>query len=585
VSRSLTPRTGPLHHAAAPWVMLGLLWGGIAVLAGIWGAAWLAARISGGRVAPFGAEWVADLLAGRTDQAWPQTPTWLVVVFACLVVLLLLALAAGGIRLVLRRRTAPDDPVSAITRGNPIATEIGPEATRAQAVKLRADLKRLSPTDVKKLPEHELGLPIGKLLLPRGRSGPTLFASWEDTILAIMAPRAGKTTSLAIPYILGAPGPVIATSNKRDLWDATSQLRASDTDQTVWLFDPQSITRNPQGMWWNPLAAITSYEEANRAASHFVQTVADEKQRDLWGPAAQELLCALLLAAAHAGETVETVALWLDDELLPTPSEILDEMGQVSLASSLRGVQAGAPDTRAGIYQTARTAARCLRDPQITAWVTPQNLPQFDPDTFVASRQTLYLMSKAGGGSAAPLVAALTDRVMRAAEAAAERQGGRLAVPLVAVLDEAANVCRINDLPLLYSHFGSRGIIPVTILQSRRQGVSVWGEEGFDSLWGAATRKVIGAGIDDPALARDLSAMIGHHDVATSSLSYGSDHVGESVSLRRQEIMDAAAVRALPKGTALLLATGLKPTLVKLLPWYQGPRATEIAAAIKKATQ
>ena len=79
--------------------------------------------------------------------------------------------------------------------------------------------------------------------------------------------------------------------------------------------------------------------------------------------------------------------------------------------------------------------------------------------------------------------------------------------------------------------------------------------------------------------------MIGHHDVATSSLSYGSDHVGESVSLRRQEIMDAAAVRALPKGTALLLATGLKPTLVKLLPWYQGPRATEIAAAIKKATQ
>ena len=62
--------------------------------------------------------------------------------------------------------------------------------------------------------------------------------------------------------------------------------------------------------------------------------------------------------AAHAGETVETVGFVADDELLPTPSEILDEMGQVSLASSLRGVQAGAPDTRAGIYQTARTAAR-----------------------------------------------------------------------------------------------------------------------------------------------------------------------------------------------------------------------------------
>src|SRR5690606_29381206 len=150
----------------------------------------------------------------------------------------------------------------------------------------------------------------GDLLLPRNRTGPTLFGSWEDTVLAIMAPRAGKTTSLAIPYILGAPGPVIATSNKRDLFDATSTLRADDTKQTVWLFDPQKITHRPQGMWWNPLAAIVSYEEASRLASHFVQTVADEKQRDLWGPAAQELLCALLLAAAHAGETMETVALW-----------------------------------------------------------------------------------------------------------------------------------------------------------------------------------------------------------------------------------------------------------------------------------
>ena len=41
----------------------------------------------------------------------------------------------------------------------------------------------------------------------------------------------------------------------------------------------------------------------------------------------------------------------------------------------------------------------------------------------------------------------------------------------------------------------------MTILQSRRQGVSVWGEEGL-TLVGAATRKVIGVGIDDPALAR-----------------------------------------------------------------------------------
>ncbi len=41
------------------------------------------------------------------------------------------------------------------------------------------------------------------------------------------------------------------------------------------------------------------------------------------------------------------------------------------------------------------------------------------------------------------------------------RSGGRLDPPMVVVLDEAANICRIADLPELYSHLGSRGMVPV----------------------------------------------------------------------------------------------------------------------------
>ena len=56
-------------------------------------------------------------------------------------------------------------------------------------------------------------------------------------------------------------------------------------------------------------------------------------------------------------------------------------------------------------------------------------------------------------------MAGLTVAVTEAAEGLAKRSpGGRLVVPLVAVLDEAANVCRWPELPNLYSHCGSRGI-------------------------------------------------------------------------------------------------------------------------------
>jgi type IV secretory pathway TraG/TraD family ATPase VirD4 len=153
----------------------------------------------------------------------------------------------------------------------------------------------------------------------------------------------------------------------------------------------------------------------------------------------------------------------------------------------------------------------------------------------------------------------------------------------VVVLDEAANICRIADLPELYSHLGSRGITPVTILQSYEQGVTVWGEPGTAALWGAATKKLIGAGTDSPRLARDLATLVGQHDVPVRSLSYGDGRASEQLSLRRQDILEPAAIRALPSGTALLLATGIRPALIHLTPWHSGPHADRIAAAQRAA--
>ena len=294
-----------------------------------------------------------------------------------------------------------------------------------------------------------------------------------------MGPRSGKTTSLGIPYVLSAPGAVIATSNKADLWAATAGLRAAP-GSAVWVFDPQRITAAGQRWWWNPLAGLASVEAAHRLASHFVLTIDDESKRDIWGPAAQELLTSLLLAAAASRRTLREVSRWLDDPGSATPADLLDDAGYRALGSALRGAQHGAPETRDGIYQTARTAAKCLHDEEIMAWVTPprgRRLPAFDPYRFPVTRDTLYLLTESRS-AAAPLIAGLTDTTMRAGRRRAEQAGGRLDPPVVAMLDEAANICRIADLPDQYSHLGSRGMVPVTILQSYEQGEMVWGDKG-----------------------------------------------------------------------------------------------------------
>jgi type IV secretory pathway TraG/TraD family ATPase VirD4 len=158
------------------------------------------------------------------------------------------------------------------------------------------------------------------------------------------------------------------------------------------------------------------------------------------------------------------------------------------------------------------------------------------------------------------------------------------------VLDEAANICRIADLPTLYSHLGSRGIVPVTVLQSWAQGETVWGEAGMRALWGAATVKIVGPGMDDERFTESLSRLLGEHDVPVASYSRGGrDHaVTESVSLRRQRVLPPDQIRALRKGTALLLATGCPGAVIELRPWFTGPRARDIeaaeAAAMKQLT-
>jgi type IV secretory pathway TraG/TraD family ATPase VirD4 len=573
---------------AAGWTVLIGCWSLVALSALVWAGARLASVITGGTTEPFGMKFVADLAHGQTRSAWPHTPTAAVVAAAVVLVAVAASLLGALARIISRRRHAPGDPIAALAR-NPRMLAMTRLPVARAAIGLRRSLGGADPRSVD--PDHA-GLALGRLMRPgqpaaggRSPAGPAVYASWEDTIVAFMAPRSGKTTAQAIPFVLSAPGAVIATSNKSDLWAATAALRAADTGGQVWLFDPQRITYQPQAWWWNLLHQLRTAEDAHRLAGHFVLTVADEHRRDLWGPAAQDLLAALFLAAASSGHTLHDVAGWLNEPAVPTPAELLADAGFTAMAASLRGAQNGAAETRDGIYQTARTAAKAMTDPEIMAWVTPPrrgSVPMFDPGEFAASRDTLYLLSKSRS-AAAPLIAALSDTAMRAAERRAERLGGRLDPPMVVPLDEAANICRIADLPDLYSHLGSQGITPVTILQSYEQGVTVWGEHGMAALWGAATKKIIGAGVDSPRLARDLATLVGQHDVPVRTLSYGDGRVSESVSLRRQDILEPAAIRALPPGTALLLATGIKPALIHLTPWYDGPRATQITQELQAA--
>src|SRR5262249_21271676 len=89
----------------------------------------------------------------------------------------------------------------------------------------------------------------GRLVV--GRRGGTLIAAESPPSLLVVGPtQSGKTSGLVIPSLLEWDGPVVATSVKRDLLEATLARRRSLGP--VAIFDP-SGSSGEQATAWDPL--------------------------------------------------------------------------------------------------------------------------------------------------------------------------------------------------------------------------------------------------------------------------------------------------------------------------------------------
>lgn len=553
------PRLG--MEALLLWVLIGCLAGGAAL---IWGAAFLAhlmAHTTAPPLNPF--QLLFETLTG--NAGW-GSPHWIALAVEVVVFL------AGTATIWL------------LTRGRTGRPEIDRAAGKlAHGRSVTALTERGSTATARRLGAGEAGpgLPIGRALV----GGQALFASWEDVSVDIWGPRTGKTTARAIPAILAAPGAVLVTSNKRDIVDATRGVRENLGE--VWVFDPQAVIGETPSWWWNPLTQITDEVTARVLADLFATGSKESTARTdaFFDAAGRDLLAGLLLAAALADRPITTVYEWLCDPGNDEPVELLRE--QFPLISSSVASAVFAPDKqRAGVYATAQQAVSFLTNRQAARWFTADpedDRPVFDPDDFVAGTATLYAVSKEGRGTLGPLVAALTVAVCDAAERLAKRSpAGRLTVPLVGVLDEAANVCRWPDLPDLYSHYGSRGIVLMTILQSWSQGVSVWGREGMRKLWSAANIRVYGGGVSEVEFLGELAQLTGEFSRHEHSRTHARGGASTSYSVRSEKVLDAADLAAMPRGRALLLPSGMKPVLIRTEPWMSGPHAGLVRASIAR---
>ncbi|WP_159460982.1 type IV secretory system conjugative DNA transfer family protein [Corynebacterium dentalis] len=475
----------------------------------------------------------------------------------------------------------------------------------------RAQIEQMGRKAVTQSQQHlNMDLPEwaspGQLVGRELGTGKEIYLDYETLMLDTWPARYGKTTGRVFPMMLDAPGAVVATSNKPDLIGDTIALR--EAIGTCWVGDPQRIYTGGDArpaFWVDPLDYIRRRpaDEWDSAAGDLARLFADDAgvsvgsggDDAMWRNSGAELLACMLLAAAVEYRPITDVLDWANDESDRSIVDILKRHDWPSMAMLANGSYNLVDRTRSGVFFSMKSMVTPLATKVFQNWVTrPQSddVPKFSPDEFIAAHDrgecpTLYLLSdKRRAGSASLLVILLTVWVTEAAEYSAFRQGGRLKTPLMMPLDEIANTVTWQGMPDAYSHFGSKGIIIASILQSYGQAKEIWGENKAGVLRDNAAL-MIGGGIKDSAYLKEIETLIGEYESRKVSRSSDSDSykTSASVSLDDKSILTAAELRDMDPHMMLVIAPKRRPVLVETIPFWERTFRPEIEAQRKLIEQ
>ncbi len=560
------PRTAPPSTDLSTLALAGLGIGvGVAGL--LWVGAWVAATTTGHVPPEAGLSGAVSVVVGPGDPtaAW-GTPMPGPVVYWAWTTMVLAAAVGVTVAVVVawrrseRRRLANPRLLHGVATGPEVRAAAGLREVRRRARHARPSLP------------HPAGTDVGYRL---GRSrGVEAWASVEDSMLLVGPPRSGKGLHLVIPMILDAPGAVVTTSTRPD--NLTVTLHARRAVGPIAVFDPQRLATGVTGsLRWSPVRGCELPQTAMIRARALAAGTGMSRTvdgGDFWQGQTETVLRALLHAAALDGRTARDLYRWSLDPT--TVTDAISILGRTGAApgwdDALDQAAHADPRTRDSIWLGVRQSLSALADPRVLDAVTPRPGEDFDPESFLRDKGTLYVLGTASGaGAAASLVAALVeDMVETARRLAASSPRGRLDPPLLLALDEIGNLAPLPSLPALMSEGGGSGITTLAVLQSLSQARDRWGEQAAGTLWDAAIAKIILGGGSNARDLNDLVSLIGERDDHTLAVSRGAyGEKSTSTSVRRVPVMDTSRLRTLPFGTAVLLLRTAPPIVLDLSPW------------------
>jgi type IV secretion system protein VirD4 len=391
----------------------------------------------------------------------------------------------------------------------------------------------------------------------------------RHSLLVFGPTQSGKTTGLAVPAILEWAGPVVATSTKGDLVDDTIGWRQHLGE--VHIFDPAGATTYPRSCW-SPLAGCWIWDGASATARELAMAGkaavgSSMALADFWFSSASKALAPYLFAAARSNRRIDDVARWIDreerDEVLAIVADEDPDAALAHEATFRREDRA-----RSSLFQVMQEILGAYLDPGVATSASRNDIVA--TDLLDGTPRTLYLSAPHHHQARLrPLFSTLVGQVLTAIYDHVAATGAPLDPPLLLVLDEAANIAPVEDLPTVASTAAAMGLQVVTVFQDLAQVRGRYGQAA-GTVVNNHRAKLALPGVSDVDTLDLFSRLAGEYELARDSVT--SDmrgHRSRTSSTYWRRLLPLELARQLRDGRGVLLYGNLPPIRLRLRPWYK----------------
>ena len=405
-------------------------------------------------------------------------------------------------------------------------------------------------------------------------------------VLVVGGSGSGKSASYSIPNACQLLGSYVFTDPKGELYDKTAGfLRSHGYDIKVLnLVNPENSDS------YNPLMHIQNNIDVDIIAHTIVkgQEGGSNSSDPFWDDNAETLLKALIYYLltvakdeeknlASCAELVRAASNKNGSSLL---GDLISELPPDNQAvTNYKSIELASDKTYSSILSTLQSKLSKFDSVEI-ANVTSTNTINFEE---IANRKTaLYVISSDTHTAYNFLLTIFFSQLIQQLYDIADKNGGRLKVPLYFILDEFANIGQIPDFDKKISTSRSRGISFSVILQNLDQLEAVY-EKSYETIMGNCDTHVF-LGSNSFKTVEYFSKQLGEKTIIRDTRStnrgrnYSTQGYSTSDQIMGRALMTPDELRRMDNDLCIIFEKGLKPVKANKYYYFKKPVYRQLQA-------